>query len=113
MLFCRVLYPPTNTKQTNFSQFHLSIYCYVQHNLCHYPHPTLLQTLHNALVNPNKVLPVTTYIVLYERYALCEAWRKELSREPFFAPSFLLLVQKINKKYRFQPKCSSEGQAKC
>jgi len=33
--------------------------------------------------------------VLYERYALiCEAWHKELSREPFFAPSFLLLFQK-------------------
>ena len=33
--------------------------------------------------------------MLFERYALiCEAWRKELSRQPFFAPSFLLLFQK-------------------
>ena len=31
---------------------------------------------------------------IYERYALCEAWRNEFSREPFFAPSFLLLFPK-------------------
>ena len=39
--------------------------------------------------------------MLYERYALCEAWRKELSREPFFAPSFLLSFQKNKFKKNF------------